>query len=244
MPVNKSISIVIPCYNEGEKLLINIKKIIKYLNKINIDDYEIIAVNDGSIDKKTNEIFRDTKIDKTNFIGYNQNKGKGAAVKTGIEFASKDIIIFMDADLSTDISAIQTVLDNIENKDIIIGSRHHKKTIIPNPQPPIRQFIGRCCIIITSILTGLNVKDTQCGFKAFKRDIAKKIITKQQINRWAFDVEYLYIAKINGFSIYEIPIKWNNDNESTVSPIKSSINFFIELIKIVRNKRKYKIITK
>lgn len=241
MSQNNSISIVIPCFNEGKKLLKSIKLLIDYMeNKINPKcDYEIIVVNDGSTDTETNEIFKTTKIDKVSFVSYNKNKGKGYAVKTGIAKASKDIIIFMDADLSTEISAIQTVLNNIEKADIIIGSRHHKDTIISNPQPKTRQFIGKCCIFITNFLTKIHVKDTQCGFKAFKRNIAKKIIKKQKIERWAFDVEYLYIAKLNKYSICEIPIIWNNDADSTVSPIKSSINFFKELLVIIKNKKKY-----
>lgn len=236
---NLSISIIIPCYNEGKKLLDNLKKVINFMKNLNCD-FEIITVNDGSIDSETNEIFKTAKMENVKFISYEKNKGKGFAVKTGIKNAKNDVIIFMDADLSTDINAINLVLDNINKYDIIIGSRHHKNTKIVNPQPFHRQFIGRCCILITNFLTKINVKDTQCGFKAFKKDIAKKIIQKQKIERWAFDVEYLYIAKLNNYSIFEIPVIWDNDTESTVSPIKSSISFFKELIKITSNKKYYK----
>lgn len=236
----QSLSIIIPCFNEGEKLILNIEKVKKYLNE-NFSNlkYEIITVNDGSTDKKTNDIFYNTKIDNVIFFSYEKNRGKGFAVKKGIELASNDIVLFMDADLSTDITAIKTVFDNIKQSDIVIGSRHHKETYIPNPQPAYRQIMGYSCISITKILTGLNVKDTQCGFKAFKKHIAKELIKKQRINRWAFDVEYLYIAHLNNYSIKEIPIIWCNDDESTVSPIKSSISFFKELVTIKNNKKYY-----
>lgn len=236
----KSISIIIPCYNEGEKLIKNINKVINYMDNLAPSiDYEIIAVNDGSTDNKTNDIFNTQKLKNTSFIGYRTNKGKGAAVKFGIKSAKNEIIIFMDADLSTNINAIKTVVENIEEYDIIIGSRRHKDSNILIKQPKSRQFIGNCCIYITNFFTGLNLEDTQCGFKAFKKDIAKNIIKKQKINRWAFDVEYLYIAKLHKYKILEIPVEWKNDSESTVSPIKSSLRFFKELIYIVHNKNNY-----
>ena len=231
------ISIVIPCYNEGNKLINNIHKIVTYMNTLNVS-YEIIGVNDGSTDN-TKNLMDNTDIPNVKFQSYSENKGKGYAVMTGINNALGDIIIFMDADLSTDISAIKTVLDNKDKGDIIIGSRRHPDTNLIKKQGPLRKFIGNCCIIFTRLITGLKVKDTQCGFKALKKDIAKKIVKKQQIERWAFDVEYLYIAHLNGYKIYEIPITWENDEDSKVSPIKSSINFFNDLIKLRARKKEY-----
>lgn len=235
-----NISIIIPCYNEGEKLINSINKIKNFLEKhSNISNYEIITVNDGSKDSKTNNIFNSTKINNVKFISYKENKGKGYAIKKGIEKANNNIIIFMDADLSTDITAIDTVISNIKENDIVIGSRHHKDTKITTYQPKLRQLMGYICIFTVKILTHIKVKDTQCGFKAFKKDIAKQIIEKQRINGWAFDVEYLYIAKLKNFSVCEIPIIWHDDSDSTVSPIKSSIAFFKELINIRLNKKHY-----
>lgn len=237
----KTLSIVIPCYNEGEKLITNVGKVKEYLDtQLTECIYEIVCVNDGSTDNKTSELFKTTKIDKVKFISYDKNHGKGFAVKTGFENSNNDILLFMDADLSVDLSAIKTIMENTDKADILIGSRHHKDTVIPIPQPTIRQFIGRACIFITNFLTHIGVKDTQCGFKAFKKDVAKKIIQKQQIERWAFDVEYLYVAKLNKISILEIPVIWSDDSDSRVSPIKSSISFFKELLKIRSNKKIYK----
>jgi hypothetical protein len=166
--------------------------------------------------------------------------GKGGAVKEGVKKSLGDWILFMDADLSTDLSAIKTVLDNIDNQKIIIGSRRHKDSILIKKQGLIRKFIGICCIVLTNLITRLWLLDTQCGFKALEANLAKQIIQKQTIEKWAFDVEWLYIAKVNGFRAKEIPVKWDNDEDSKVSVMSSSVKFFIDLFKIVKNKKLYK----
>lgn len=233
------ISIIIPCYNEGNKLTNNIPLVYNYLDNLNVS-YEIICVNDGSTDLETQNIVSNITFKNTKFISYQKNRGKGYAVKQGLEAAIGNTILFMDADLSVDLFAIKMAL-KYKDYDVVIGSRRHHDSMIPKPQGPVRKFIGICCIILTRLITGIKVKDTQCGFKSFKKDIAKQLISKQTIDRWAFDVEYLYIATLNNFSIKEIPVIWENDEDSRVSPIKSSISFFKELIKISKNKYLYKI---
>lgn len=236
------LSIVIPCYNEGEKVVHNIQKIINKMNELNID-YNITIVNDGSTDNTLSYL---KNLPENVFVEtYSNNKGKGYAVKRGIESLFEkniagDYINFMDADLSTDLSAIDTTLKYIDKYDIVIGSRRHKDSNLPVPQGLARKIISECCIIITKILTKINVRDTQCGFKTFKKDAIKNIIKLQQIERFAFDVEYLYIAKLNGYSIFEIPIIWENDTDSKVSALKSSIKFFKDLFIIIGNKKIYK----
>lgn len=239
---NIKLSIIIPCYNEGNKLILNIKKINNYLEKEMPElSYEIIGVNDGSKDN-TKQIMDEniSKLKNTKFISYDINRGKGGAVKEGVLNSVGEWILFMDADLSTDISAIKTVFEYTESYNVIIGSRRHKDTILIKKQGFKRKFIGNCCIIITNILTGLMLLDTQCGFKAVKKDLAIKIVNKQTINRWAFDVEWLYIAKTNKEKIMEIPVKWENDEDSKVSAFSSSIKFFLDLFKIIRKKKYYK----
>lgn len=238
---NIKLSIIIPCYNEGDKVLNNIIKIENNLKLKNIN-YEIIIVNDGSTDN-TKEALSYFSEESTNnyisIINYDQNKGKGYAIKTGIEKAIGEWVLFMDADLSTDIIAIDEVLRNMGNYDVIIGSRHNKDTILKKKQGITRTFIGRVCNILTNLIVPLKLSDTQCGFKAFEGTLAKNIIKKQKINRFAFDVEYLYISKLNKKNILEIPIIWENDEDSKVSIVRSSFSFLKDLIKIRLNKKKY-----
>jgi dolichyl-phosphate beta-glucosyltransferase len=229
------LSIVIPCYNEAKDIVSNANKVKDYLVE-NLIDHEIILVNDGSKDN-TKEVIE--SIPGVVALSYDKNRGKGGAVKYGIEHAKGDYVIFMDADLSTDLSAIQAVLKLIPQYDFVLGSRHAKTSVIKKKQPALRVFIGWGCRKIVNMMFRLKLKDTQCGFKAIRTDIAKKIVAKQLITNFAFDVEYIYIAKLNNISMYELGIVWQDDRTSTVSPIKSSIKFFKDLAFIKKHKKDY-----
>lgn len=240
---NLKLSIVLPCYNEGKKLDNSVSQIIEYLKTINLSSYEIIIVNDGSTDSTLNYII-DLKEKYPNIlkiVHYKKNHGKGYAVKKGILEAIGDYILFMDVDLSTDLSAIEKCFDiiNKEHSPIIIGSRRLKESELTIPQNGIRKIMGKCCSFYTNMKLSLKLKDTQCGFKCFEKKVAKELVEKQTIERWAFDAELLYIAKLNNIDIKEIPIKWTNDEDSKVSPIESSFKFISDLRKIKKNKKTY-----
>lgn len=231
------LSIIIPCYNEESCIKENIEKTLDYLSKnLNSKDYEIIAISDGSKDNTLQII---ESIPNIKGIGYTPNRGKGGAVKYGIEHASGDYILFMDADLSTALSALKDVIDNLYKYDVICGSRHHKKSVIVKKQPLSRIFIGWCCRKLVNMKFHFHLSDTQCGFKAFRTSFAKEMVERQIINGFAFDVEYLYIAFLNKQSLIEIPVVWSNDEGSTVSPIKSSLRFFKDMRIIKKNKKNY-----
>ena len=229
------LSIVVPCYNESKDIAKNSEIIKKHLEDIK-QDYELILVNDGSKDN-TKEVIE--AIPGVKALSYEPNRGKGGAVKYGIENATGEYVLFMDADLSTDLSAIEKFLKLAPDYDMVIGSRHAKDSVIKKKQPALRVFIGWCCRKLVNMKFHFKYKDTQCGFKAMRTDIAKKIVAKQVVNNFAFDVEYLYIAKLNNLSIYEMGVIWADDRGSTVSPLKSSIKFFKDLSFIKKHKKTY-----
>ena len=229
------LSIVVPCYNESKDIAKNSEIIKNYLESIK-QDYELILVNDGSKDN-TKEVIE--TIPGVKALSYEPNRGKGGAVKYGIENATGDYVLFMDADLSTDLEAIDRFIKIAPNYDMVIGSRHAKDSVIKKKQPALRVFIGWCCRKLVNMKFHFKYKDTQCGFKAMRTDIAKKIVSKQVVNNFAFDVEYLYIAKLNNLSIYEMGVIWADDRGSTVSPLKSSIKFFKDLSFIKKHKKAY-----
>lgn len=239
----KNLSIIIPCYNEGEKTIVSILKIKNFLSSFKELDFEIIVVNDGSNDN-TGDILHSYCKDDTfcKLISYKHNKGKGFAVKEGISQSSNDIVIFMDADLSTDLSAIHDVYKHIDSYDVVIGSRKHEQSILSKPQKFPRNLTSRICSKITNFIIPINTSDSQCGFKAFKGDVARTIVKKQTVENFAFDVELLYICYLNGFSIKEIPVIWENDEDSKVKLFDSSILFIKDLIKIKSQKEQYTII--
>ena len=229
------LSIIIPCYNESKDIVKNVDTVKDYLKEKAID-YELILVNDGSKDG-TKEVIE--SIPDIVALSYDTNRGKGGAVKYGIENATGDYILFMDADLSTDISAIEKVIELAPNYDVILGSRHAKGSVIKKKQPIFRVFIGWCCRVLVKMLFHTKLKDTQCGFKAMRIDVAKQIASKQLINNFAFDVEYIYMISLNHLSMYELGITWSDDRGSTVSPIKSSIKFFNDIGFIRRHRKHY-----
>lgn len=230
------ISIIIPCYNEGLCIKDNVEnKVVPFLKQNNIV-YELILVSDGSKDN-TKEIIE--SIDGIIPVSYFPNKGKGGAVKEGIRVASGDYILFMDADLSTNLNAILTAIDMSKEFKFVIGSRHLKDSILPQKQPLVRQFIGYTCRKLVNAYFGFKYNDTQCGFKLIEKHIAKDIANKQIINGFAFDVEYLYYAKLNGIKVKEIPVIWINDKSSTVKITSSSIQFLKDMKRIRQNKSNY-----
>ena len=229
------LSIVVPCYNESKDIAKNSEIIKNYLESIK-QDYELILVNDGSKDN-TKEVIE--AIPGVKALSYDVNRGKGGAVKYGIENATGDYVLFMDADLSTDLEAVERLVKILPDYDMVIGSRHAKDSVIKKKQPALRVFIGWCCRKLVNMKFHFKYKDTQCGFKAMRTDIAKKIVAKQVVNNFAFDVEYLYIANLNNLSIYEMGVIWADDRGSTVSPLKSSIKFFKDLSFIKKHKKTY-----
>ena len=229
------LSVVIPCYNESKDIAKNCEIVRNYLDNLHVK-YEIILVNDGSKDS-TKEVI--ANIPHIVALSYDDNRGKGGAVKYGIENATGDYVLFMDADLSTDLSAINQFIELAPNYDMVIGSRHTTDSVIKKKQPAFRVFIGWCCRQLVNMKFHFHFKDTQCGFKGMKTEIAKKIVSRQVVNNFAFDVEYIYIAKLNNLSIHEMGVIWSDDRGSTVSPLKSSIKFFKDLSFIKRHKKTY-----
>lgn len=229
------LSVIIPCYNEAKELFDKAQIVKEKLLSLSIQT-ELILVNDGSKDNTEHVINTITGVKAS---GYRENRGKGGAVKQGIIDSTGDYILFMDADLSTDLSAIDTLIPMLGQEKFIMGSRHHKNSKMPIKQPLKRRFIGWCCRKLVNAKFHMHYKDTQCGFKCIEANLAKKIIEKQTINGFAFDVEYLYIAKLNGIKVVEIPVIWSDDRGSTVSPWKSSVKFFKDMKLIKKNKQKY-----
>ncbi len=228
-----SISIVIPAYNEEKRINKTIQLILKYLKKRGFD-YEIVVVDDGSKDK-TIQTVSQIKENNLTILKNIPNRGKGYTVRRGMLEAKKDLILFTDADNSTPIEELDNFLKYINNYDIIIASRNMKESDIKIKQPLIRSTLGKIFPLLVKLIAVKGIKDTQCGFKLFKKEAAKKIFEKQTMERFAFDVEILYIARKYKLNIKELPVVWINDEGSKVDPIKDSISMFLDLLKVKVN---------
>ena len=231
----KKLSVVIPAYNEEERITKTLISVGEFLSK-QVYDYEILVVNDGSHDK-TGEVVRQAmpNVKNLQLIDNTQNHGKGWVVKQGMLAAIGDIRVFMDADNSTKIDEIAKFLPFFEQGfDIVVGSRRIAGAHVPTDQGGFREFLGWAFRTIVHILVPVGVTDTQCGFKAMTAKAAQAIFPQQTIFRWAFDVEILSLARTKKLTIKEVPITWVNDAASHVK-LSGMINMLLEVTEIRLN---------
>ena len=226
-------SIVIPCFNEEGRVSETLRVTIKYL-AANAPTSELIVVNDGSTDGTAGiarKILSGTNI-ATRLLENFPNRGKGAAVRSGLLAARKPIGLFFDADLSTPIEETPKLIEPIANSDVDIafGSRALDRSLIGIHQPWRREQGGRVFNLLVRVATGLPFWDTQCGFKAFRLDVCRPILDAARVNGFAFDVELLYLAQRAGLRIREIPVRWNHAEGSKVSFFKDSLRMLREVI--------------
>ena len=228
------LSIIIPAYNEEKRIGVTLSKIHDFLRTKDYD-YEIIIVDDGSVDKTVLKA-QQTILFKENKLGIIKNwinMGKGFSVKRGILASRGDYVLFSDADLSTPIEELDKLLNYIyEGYDIVIGSRSIKDSNVKIRQPWHREKMGKTFNFFVKLLLVKEFNDTQCGFKLFKGDIAREIAQLLKIDGFSFDVEMLYLTKTKGYRIKDVGVRWENSSQSKVKIMASSINMFLDLFKI------------
>lgn len=208
------LSLIIPAYNEENIIKNTLEHVINFLSEKKYE-WEVIVVDDGSHDL-TSKIADKFNKKKVEVIRYDINRGKGRALKEGIQKAKGDFIIFSDADLSVDISKVDEMLYALKNSDVVIGSRRIQGAKIVVHQPMLRELMGRGYTLLTKLVTGVFLADFTCGFKGFRKKAAKDIFSKTLINRWAYDSEILFLAKKFKYKLTEIPVEWRNREDTRV----------------------------
>jgi dolichyl-phosphate beta-glucosyltransferase len=226
-------SVVIPAFNEASRIGETLRLTLDYLRKVSPES-ELIVVNDGSTDATSpivREVLETAKIE-TRLLENFPNRGKGAAVRSGLLAAQKPIALFFDADLSTPLEETPKVIEPIADGeiDIAFGSRALDRRLIGHRQPWRREQAGRVFNLLVRLATGLPFWDTQCGFKAFRIDVCRPIFEAARIDGFAFDVELLYLAHRAGLRIREIPVRWNHSAGSKVRFFQDSLRMLLEVI--------------
>lgn len=217
------LSVVIPCYNEEEALPRSLPLVFAALKKLPCPA-QLIIVDDGSQDatsRVAREVLEDCPVPHVLF-GQKKNQGKGAAVKKGIELATGDYVLFFDADLSTDLAAMDELARLLEKEDlpIIIGSRVLPGSRVTKTQNFARRGAGNLYRKFGIWFLGLRVTDIGCGFKCFKKDVADQLFSQISMNRWSFDAQVLLLAQERGIPIREIPVEWKNNPDSRLSLLR------------------------
>lgn len=229
------LSIVIPAYNEEQRISKTLAGTFAHLDAQSYDS-EVIVVNDGSRDQTAAKVleFEKSAAGRLRLLHNPGNRGKGYSVRHGMLQAKGKIALFYDADLATPTSEIPKVIEPIvEDKyDVVFGSRALDRSLIGSRQSGFREAIGRAGNWVQYFLTGLSFKDTQCGFKAFRREAVQSVFALQRIEGFGFDPEILFIAKKLGWRLLETPVRWNHVEGSKLHVIGSPLKALLEVATI------------
>ena len=225
------LSLVIPAYNEGERLPATLPPVIDFLDA---QPYaaELIIVNNNSADN-TRAIAQQFAATRPYIRVLDEmTQGKGAAVRTGMLAATGDYLFMADADFSMPVEEIAKFLPpNLSQYDVAIGSREAPGAVRYN-EPAYRHFMGRVFNFYVKVLAIPGFEDTQCGFKCFRREVARDILPNQTIDGWAFDVELLFIALRRDYVVVEVAVGWYYGEDSRSSPVRDTINMIREVLRI------------
>ncbi len=231
------LSLVIPAYNEAHRLPDSLGKIIDYGRGFAFD-WEVVVVVECSQDE-TLELARRLTAKQANFriLDNKVHRGKGYAIRCGVLQARGDFIFYMDADLSVPLREIETFLAYFEGQpevDVLVGNRQHLQSRITRKQTWLRRSMGQTFNRILRLSVGVPLRDTQCGFKAFRRKAAQSIFRHQKIDGFAFDVEVLLLAERLGYKIADLPVEWINSPESRVRLVRDSFSMLRDAMQVRR----------
>ena len=235
----KSLSVVFPMYNEANRLFRTFKDIEKFKKLNFIKDIEYIFVDDGSTDnsiKKINDFFKNKKNFNFKVVKIKTNTGKGYALKKGVIKAKKDWILTLDVDISVSLLQIKKWINKklINNKNVVyFGSRNLKNSDIEFKFH--RKILGIIFSFLLNILFNINIKDTQCGFKLYKKKIAKRIFKNIKDTGFVHDVEVVLYSKKFNYGLEELPVKWIHRNESKLNLYVDTFKMFYKLFIIKKN---------
>ena len=229
MKAAPELSIVIPSFNEELRLSPTLERIAGYI-ETQRPNTEVIVVDDGSSDRTAAvaESWRE-RIARLRVVSNGTNRGKGYSVRHGSLEAVGDIVLFTDADLSAPIEEAEKLLCALKSHDVAIGSRAVDRSLIEVRESLFREFAGIVFNKIVRITLRLPFVDTQCGFKAFRRERCRLIFEQQTIERFGFDPELLYLARHHGLSTVEVPVRWAHSPATKVNMLRDSVQMFLDI---------------
>ena len=226
------LSIIIPAYNEEKRIIPTVEAVINYILQRKLKA-EILIIDDGSSDA-TSRICkkRFESIPYVHVIQTGENRGKGFCIKLGIRHATGQYMLFTDADNSTPIEEFDKFRPHLKKGYILIGSRYIQPHLVELAQPRYRVILSRTANLLIRLFVVENIQDTQCGFKAFPKEIGSFFAKLQKIDRFAYDIELLSLAQLCGFHIREIPVRWLNSPNSRLRPVRDAFQTLFDLIRI------------
>lgn len=227
--MNPYLSLIIPAYNEGKRIGWTVETVRAFLETLG-KPFEIIVVDDGSSDGTRDAL---AEIAGIRAISYQPNQGKGHAVRQGVVVSRGEYVAFSDADLSAPIDELPKLFAAIEaGAGIAIGSRALRHSELVVHQPIYRELGGRALNLAIRALAVRGIHDTQCGFKLFDGELARRLFPKCILNGWGFDVEVLYLARRMGCEIAEVPVRWAHSADSKLNPFREGFRVISDTIRV------------
>ncbi len=232
-----SLSLVIPVYNEEKRIGKTFDALFDFSRHHMFADLEVVFVNDGSRDSTLDKIRNFSASLPVRVISYQENRGKGFAVRRGMLEAKNDYVLFLDADMSTPLSEINLFLPYIrDHEDVIIGSRKIQGARVRKYQPWHRRMMGEVYTALANYITKAGVSDFTCGFKCFSRQASRKVFENAKIDRWSYDAEILFLARKFNLRIIEVGVSWENDEDTKVRLGIDAIQSLFDLVRIPMRK--------
>lgn len=232
-----ALTVVIPAYNEERRLGASLGRIVEYL-RLREPSWEILVVDDGSRDR-TAAVVEEAAAAMVSeglppgslrLLKQPRNQGKGAALRGGVLGSRGEWILLTDADLSTPIDELETLEARRDDADVILGSRAVEGSRITQRQPVYRELMGKTFNVIIRLLGLTSARDTQCGFKLIRGDVARGLFPRFVVDRFAYDVELVWMARRSGYRVVEVGVVWEDSPQSKVHPIRDSWGMFRDVV--------------
>ena len=228
-------SLVIPAYNEANRIEACVRDVAAWARaRPGGFDWEVLLVDDGSADDTAQRARRFAKEESLDLkvLGYGENRGKGAAIRMGVLASSGDPVLVSDTDLSTPLSEWVKLAERLPTHPVAIGSRALQQDLVRKRQALYRVLLGRAGNKLIQLLAVPGIEDTQCGFKLFRGDAARALFNEARVDRFAWDVEVLYLARRRGLAIAEVPVVWVNSPESKVRVVRDAVQTLWDVARI------------
>ncbi|HKI02417.1 MAG TPA: dolichyl-phosphate beta-glucosyltransferase [Thermoanaerobaculia bacterium] len=222
------LSIVIPAFNESARLGPTLRRVVDYLRQTGAG-YEVLVVDDGSTDG-TSELARKFEPEGVRVLTQKVNRGKGAVIKVGVLASRGREVLLVDADLSTPIEDVEKLRPRLAEAEVVLGSRSVEGSDILTHQPFYREMMGRTFNFIIQLLGVRGLRDTQCGFKLLDGEVARRLFAELQIQRFAYDVELVWLARRHGYRVVEVGVRWADSPSSKVNPLTDSFRMFWDVL--------------
>jgi dolichyl-phosphate beta-glucosyltransferase len=223
-----TLSVLIPAYNEEQRLAPTLQRIVSYFDGRG-EEIELLVIDDGSRDATV--AVAEQFGEPVRVLRLERNRGKGAALRMGVLASTGDTLLLTDADLSTPIEEFALLEPHLARYEMVIGSRGLATSNITESQPFYRVFMGKTFNRIIRLLGVRGFRDTQCGFKLLRGEIGRELFSYTTIDRFAYDVELIWLARRFGYSVAEIGVTWAHTPESRVHPVRDSLRMLHDVVR-------------